>query len=137
MKARLYVDVEFDGRITDAESVASAADHLMDTARSTPGILDEYGDPRFGGFYVLTEDKESDNSDFPPPPWQDEPEGEGWHEFEDENGEITKMCLQEDPDDFELYEVQTYNHAGSYKGRWRHCDPPKAEGAENAEAGNG
>jgi len=51
-KATLTIDVEYDPNITDAESVASALDTLMETALSTPDILDEYGNPRIGDFYV-------------------------------------------------------------------------------------
>lgn len=53
IKARLYVDVTYDPRITDGESVANALDQLMETALSTPDILDEYGNPDIGAFYVL------------------------------------------------------------------------------------
>lgn len=52
-KAILYVEIEYDESITDDESVANALDHLMDNARSTPGILDEYGNPDVGAFFVL------------------------------------------------------------------------------------
>ncbi|REJ65659.1 MAG: hypothetical protein DWQ31_17110 [Planctomycetota bacterium] len=51
-KATLYLDIEFDEQTTDAESVASALDTLMETALSTPDILSEYGNPRIGPFYV-------------------------------------------------------------------------------------
>ena len=37
--------------------IASAADRLMETALSTPGIMEEYGDPRFGEFFVAPADK--------------------------------------------------------------------------------
>lgn len=53
MKSRLYVEIEFDDEITDAESMATALDQLMKTALSTPGILEEYGDPEIGEFFVL------------------------------------------------------------------------------------
>ena len=46
MKARLYLDVEFDEKRTDAESLAAALDRLLKTALSTPGIMDEYGGSR-------------------------------------------------------------------------------------------
>ena len=49
-KARLYVDVEFDADVTDADSVASALDTLMETALSTPDVLSEQGNPHVGGF---------------------------------------------------------------------------------------
>jgi len=52
MKTQLQIEVEFDPTVTDAESLASAADRLLRTALSTPNILDEYGDPKFGEFFV-------------------------------------------------------------------------------------
>ena len=56
-KCYMIVEVEYDPTITDPESVSNALDTLMDTAKSTPGILDEYGNPRVGAFYpVDTED---------------------------------------------------------------------------------
>ena len=44
-KAILNVEVEYDERVTDAEALASATDRLLETALSTPGIMEEYGDP--------------------------------------------------------------------------------------------
>jgi hypothetical protein len=55
MKATFTVDIEFDERQTDVEAIASALDRLMATALSTPGIMDEYGDPRIGEFFVAPE----------------------------------------------------------------------------------
>lgn len=51
-KTRFYIDVEIDDSMTDAESVATALDRLMETALSTPGILEEYGDPKVGEFMI-------------------------------------------------------------------------------------
>jgi len=48
----LTVEVDYDAEITDPESLASAADLLMETACSTPGVLNEYGNPTFGEFIV-------------------------------------------------------------------------------------
>ena len=53
MKSTLTIDVEYDPDITDDESLAVALDRLMETALSTPDILDEYGNPRVGQFFVL------------------------------------------------------------------------------------
>jgi hypothetical protein len=47
----LTIEVEYDDEITDPESLASAADILLETAVSTPGILDDYGNPKFESFY--------------------------------------------------------------------------------------
>jgi hypothetical protein len=51
-KATLTLEVEYDEKKTDPESLASALDTLLETALSTTGNLDEYGDPQFGEFYV-------------------------------------------------------------------------------------
>ena len=53
MKSTLKLDVAYDPAVTDDESLASALDTLMETALSTPGILDEYGNPRIGRFFIL------------------------------------------------------------------------------------
>ena len=44
-KTTLTVDVEYDDQVTDPEALASAADRLMETVLSTPGIMEEYGEP--------------------------------------------------------------------------------------------
>ncbi|MHC4238027.1 MAG: hypothetical protein ACYSSM_07305 [Planctomycetota bacterium] len=44
-KAILTIEIEFDENVTDADAVGVAIDTLLETAMSTPGILDEYGDP--------------------------------------------------------------------------------------------
>ncbi|MCE9553860.1 MAG: hypothetical protein K8T91_10870 [Planctomycetes bacterium] len=53
-KATLTVEVTYDPEVTDAESIANAADRLLETAVSTPGILEEYGSPTFDSFYVAS-----------------------------------------------------------------------------------
>lgn len=53
MKATLYIEIDFDDDMTDAESMACALDQLMKTALSTPRILEEYGEPKIGEFFVL------------------------------------------------------------------------------------
>ena len=50
--ARLWFDVEFDENITDAESLSNAFETLLETAMSTPGILDEYGNPEISRILV-------------------------------------------------------------------------------------
>ena len=50
--ATLELEVRFEPQVTDAESLASAFDQLLETAMSTPGILDEYGSVIPGDFYV-------------------------------------------------------------------------------------
>lgn len=54
-KATLTVEVTYDPEVTDAESIANAADRLLETALSTPGILEEYGSPTFDAFYVASD----------------------------------------------------------------------------------
>lgn len=48
----LAISVEFDENVTDAVLIMSAMNTLMETALSTPGILDECGNPSIGSFYV-------------------------------------------------------------------------------------
>jgi len=52
VKAQLTIDVEYNPSVTDPEALATAMDRLLETACSTPGILDEYGDPTLGEFLV-------------------------------------------------------------------------------------
>ena len=61
-KTTLTVDVEFDPNVTDAESIASAAGRLMETILSTPGIMDEYANPRFAPFFVAASADKSPHS---------------------------------------------------------------------------
>ena len=51
-RTRLTVEVDYNPEVTDPESIAAAADRLMETACSKPGILDDYGHPTFGEFFV-------------------------------------------------------------------------------------
>jgi len=51
-KTTLTIDVHYDARRTDPEGLASAMDRLLETALSTPRIMEEYGDPRMGEFLV-------------------------------------------------------------------------------------
>ena len=43
----LTVDIEYDPEVTHPDGLASAMDRLLETVLSTPGIMDEYGDPQF------------------------------------------------------------------------------------------
>ena len=52
MKTRLIVDVDYNPDVTDPEGLAVAADRLMETICSTPGILDDYDNPILGEFFV-------------------------------------------------------------------------------------
>ena len=54
MKTTLTVEIEYDSQKTDPEGLACAMDRLLETALSTPGILDEYGNPAVGEFLVAT-----------------------------------------------------------------------------------
>lgn len=52
MKTTLTVDIEYDENVTDPEGLACAMDRLLETALSTPGIMDEYNNPKVGEFLV-------------------------------------------------------------------------------------
>lgn len=51
-KTTLTLEVAYDDRVTDPEALAYAADRLMETILSTPGITDDYGKPKFGKFLI-------------------------------------------------------------------------------------
>jgi len=57
MRTTLTIEIDYDPAVTDPESLASAADRLLETALSTPNILDEYGNPRFGEFFVYSAER--------------------------------------------------------------------------------
>jgi hypothetical protein len=54
MKTTLTVEIEYDPQKTDPEGLACAMDRLLETALSTADILDDYGNPTVGGFFVAT-----------------------------------------------------------------------------------
>ncbi|HBO44909.1 MAG TPA: hypothetical protein DD670_13470 [Planctomycetaceae bacterium] len=49
-KTTLLIDVRYDADVTDPDGLATALDRLLETALSTPGILDDHGNPRVGDF---------------------------------------------------------------------------------------
>lgn len=51
-ECELTLKVTYDPALTDPESLATALDRLLETATSTPGILDEYGNPSIGTVFV-------------------------------------------------------------------------------------
>lgn len=53
VKLTLWVTIDEDQ--TDAESICSAMDTLLETAMSTPGILDDYGPVEVDQFYTTGE----------------------------------------------------------------------------------
>jgi len=55
MKTTLTVEVEYDPAATDPEALACAMDRLLETTLSTPGITDDYGNPKVGEFFVAKE----------------------------------------------------------------------------------
>jgi len=63
-KTTLTLDIEYDDEVTDPEALASAADRLLETILSTPGIVEEYGDPRFGEFFVAANAGSHDLQDY-------------------------------------------------------------------------
>ena len=54
-KTTLTVEIEYNPRKTDPEGLACAMDRLLETALSTPDIMDEYGNPTVGEFFVAKE----------------------------------------------------------------------------------
>ena len=55
MKTTLTVEIEYDPASTDPEGLACAMDRLLETALSTPDILDDYNNPTVGEFFVAKE----------------------------------------------------------------------------------
>lgn len=51
-KCTLKIRVEYDESVTDPESLAVALDRLLETALSTPGVMDDYGSVLVGEFLV-------------------------------------------------------------------------------------
>jgi hypothetical protein len=52
MKTTLTVEIEYDPQQTDPEGLACAMDRLLETALSIPEVMDEYGSPTIGEFFV-------------------------------------------------------------------------------------
>src|SRR5574340_142193 len=52
MKTTLTVEIEYDPQKTDPEGLACAMDRLLETALSIPEVMDEYGSPTIGEFFV-------------------------------------------------------------------------------------
>jgi len=52
MKTTLTVEIEYDPQQTDPEGLACAMDRLLETALSIPEVMEEYGDPKIGEFFV-------------------------------------------------------------------------------------
>lgn len=52
LTATLYLEVTYDPELTDAESLAKAMDVVLETALSTPDLLDDYGKPGVGPFFA-------------------------------------------------------------------------------------
>ena len=55
----MKITVEYDSRRTDADCVSNAMDTLVETALSTPGILDDYGPVKFSEFNPVMESLKS------------------------------------------------------------------------------
>jgi hypothetical protein len=54
-KTTLTVEVEYNPQKTDPEGLACAMDRLLETALSIPEVMDEYGNPTIGEFFVAKE----------------------------------------------------------------------------------
>jgi hypothetical protein len=50
--ATFIIKVDYDDRSTDPDALGEALDRLMETALSTPGILDDYGQVEVGKFEI-------------------------------------------------------------------------------------
>jgi hypothetical protein len=55
MKTTLTVEIEYDPQQTDPEGLACAMDRLLETALSIPEVMDEYGNPKIGEFFIAKE----------------------------------------------------------------------------------
>ena len=56
LKASFEIAVEYEEDATDPESLCVALDRLIETATSTPGILDEYGAVSIGPFLPIEDE---------------------------------------------------------------------------------
>ena len=59
VECKLHITLQYDPETTDPESLASAMDTLLETALSTPGVLDDYGTVQLSEFYVSKNDEET------------------------------------------------------------------------------
>jgi len=59
----LQMTVRYDARVTSADAVTDAVNQLLENAMSTPGVLDEVGDPTIGDLELVEslQDVELDN----------------------------------------------------------------------------
>lgn len=48
----LTIDIEYNPKKTDPDGLARAMDKLLETATSTSGILEDYGNPSMGEFLI-------------------------------------------------------------------------------------
>jgi hypothetical protein len=61
MKTTLTLEIEFNPEVTDAESVATALDRLLETIMGDPDIgLEDYGHPTVGEFLILQKPENSE-----------------------------------------------------------------------------
>lgn len=61
-KTKLTLEVEYDANLTDGEGLAVAFDRLLETALSTPGIMDDHGSVKLdpNGFQSVNEPRPDD-----------------------------------------------------------------------------
>ena len=52
----LTLHVTYDDKLTDEDTVAEALNQLLQTAVSTPGVLDHCGEPDVGELYIQGKD---------------------------------------------------------------------------------
>ena len=56
MNTTLTLEIDYNPGLTDPETLAAALDRLLANALSTPGIMEEHGNPAVGAFVVATND---------------------------------------------------------------------------------
>lgn len=67
MTVYLRTEVTYNPQVTDPEALSNMLDCLLETALSTPGITEEYGDPEIGGFLVSSRPRRDKPAS--PAPW--------------------------------------------------------------------
>lgn len=50
---KLMIEIAYDPQVTTPDELCNALDTLLETATSTPDILDEYGNPDIYSFEVM------------------------------------------------------------------------------------
>lgn len=99
------LEVEYDPAATDPESLSNALDLLLDNARSTPGILDDYGEVRPHSFQVADQPPSLDRlleswSVLEPGMWENETGPKGWYAVCNDDGIVAYFGNRADAGSF-------------------------------------